>query len=418
MKKNFKKGQEVLLYGTVKRNPYWGIGFEMDNPEYEIIRDDDSVHTNRIVPIYKVTSGLSVRQMRSIMFNIVSTYTHEIKDVLPGKLVQKNALSDLAESILQVHFPDTGQDIQRLNSSASPYHKRLAYDELFMIQLGLAVMKKQNILENGISFKPTDTVLKKFRDLLPFTLTGAQERVFGEILNDMREPYPMNRLIQGDVGCGKTVVALMAMLTAAENGYQSALMAPTEILAEQHFLTIHTMVESLGLNICLLTGSKKERPLDAIASGDINLIVGTHALIQEGVKFKNLGLAVIDEQHRFGVMQRAKLRKKGLNPDVLVMTATPIPRTLSLTLYGDLDYSIIDELPPNRLPVNTMLVPSTNKDKIYTIMKEEIQKGRQVYVVYPLIEESEKMDLRSAIMGKEAFEKIFPEFTLASFTAG
>ena len=266
--------------------------------------------------------------------------------------------------------------------------------------------------EKGIAFNPEGKLLERFIKRLPFTLTKAQERVFSDILSDMKMPHPMNRLIQGDVGCGKTVIALMAMIVAAECGYQSALMAPTEILAEQHYLNIYRTIEDMGLKICLLTGSKKERPLREISSGEIDMVVGTHALIQEGVTFKNLGLAVIDEQHRFGVMQRALLKKKAVNPDVLVMTATPIPRTLALTLYGDLDYSVIDELPPNRRPVTTLLFRSNQKDSIYRLIREEVKKGRQVYVVYPVIEESEKTDLRSAVMGRDAFEKMFPEFRI------
>ncbi len=413
MKKNFKIGQEILLCGIVKKNPYWGIGFEMDNPEYEIITSEDiSVHMNRIVPIYRVTSGLTVRQMRSILFTIIKTFTKEINDYLPIDILKRNALPDLLKSLSEVHFPDSFTDIEILNKLSSEYHKRLSFDELFMLELGLAVMKRGFTLEKGISFNPEGRLLKKFFELLPFRLTRAQEKVFNQILADMKKPYPMNRLIQGDVGCGKTVVALMAMLISAECGYQSALMAPTEILAEQHYLNIYKLIENLGLNICLLTGSKKERPLDKIATGKINIIVGTHALIQEAVRFSNLGLAVIDEQHRFGVIQRSLLRKKGFNPDVLVMTATPIPRTLSLTLYGDLDYSIIDELPPNRRPITTLLVKSSQKNYIYRLIKEEVKKGRQVYVVYPIIEESEKIDLKSAILGKKAFEKIFPDFKI------
>ncbi len=413
MKKNFKIGQEILLCGIVKKNPYWGIGFEMDNPEYEIITSEDiSVHMNRIVPIYRVTSGLTVRQMRSILFTIIKTFTKEINDYLPIDILKRNALPDLLKSLSEVHFPDSFTDIEILNKLSSEYHKRLSFDELFMLELGLAVMKRGFTLEKGISFNPEGRLLKKFFELLPFRLTRAQEKVFNQILAEMKKPYPMNRLIQGDVGCGKTVVALMAMLISAECGYQSALMAPTEILAEQHYLNIYKLIENLGLNICLLTGSKKERPLDKIATGKINIIVGTHALIQEAVRFSNLGLAVIDEQHRFGVIQRSLLRKKGFNPDVLVMTATPIPRTLSLTLYGDLDYSIIDELPPNRRPITTLLVKSSQKNYIYRLIKEEVKKGRQVYVVYPIIEESEKIDLKSAILGKKAFEKIFPDFKI------
>lgn len=414
MKKNFKVGSGVLLCGTVKRNPYWGIGFEMDNPEYEIINDgDDSfIHINRIVPVYRVTSGLTVRQMRSIMFNAVNTSIQDVSETIPPEILKRNALPALSASLSQIHFPDVNADLDLLNRGASDFHKRLSFDELFMFELGLAVIKKRSVLEKGIVFNPEGRLLKKIMDILPFRLTRAQETVFSDILNDMKRLHPMNRLIQGDVGCGKTVVALMAMTVAAECGYQSALMAPTEILAEQHYINIYKMIEDLGLKICLLTGSKKDRPLKEIASGDIDMVVGTHALIQEGVVFKNLGLAVIDEQHRFGVMQRALLKKKAMNPDVLVMTATPIPRTLALTLYGDLDYSIIDELPPGRRPVTTLLFHPKQKDSIYSLIREEIKKGRQVYVVYPIIEESEKTDLRSAVIGKDAFEKIFPDFKI------
>jgi ATP-dependent DNA helicase RecG len=302
--------------------------------------------------------------------------------------------------------------VKVLNAGTSDFHRRLAFDELFFLELGLAVMRRNIILEDGIMFDPEGSLLKRLRDMLPFKLTQAQERVFNDILVDMKRPCPMNRLIQGDVGCGKTVVALMAMMIAAECGYQSALMAPTEILAEQHFINIYRLVEGLGLKICLLTGSMKDKPFKEIASGKFDIIVGTHAIIQEGVLFKNLGLAVIDEQHRFGVMQRALLKKKAVNPDVLVMTATPIPRTLALTLYGDLDYSVIDELPPDRRPVKTLLFPPERKDSLYTLIREEVSKGRQVYVVYPVIEESEKTDLRSASMGKDAFKRIFPEFSV------
>jgi ATP-dependent DNA helicase RecG len=411
MKKNFKIGHKVLLYGIIKRNPYWGIGFEMDNPEYEIISDNDSlIHVNRIVPVYRVTSGLSVRQMRSIMFNIISTYIKDIDDTIPVEILRRNKLPGLSESLSKIHFPDINADVGLLNKEASDFHKRLSFDELFMLELGLAVMKRNSVLKKGIAFSTDGTLLKRLSKTLPFKLTKAQERVFNDIRGDMEKPFPMNRLVQGDVGCGKTVVALMAMLIAAECKHQSAFMAPTEILAEQHYISIHRMIEDLGLKMCLLTGSKKDRPLSEIASGGIDIVVGTHAIIQEGVIFKNLGLVVVDEQHRFGVMQRALLRKKANNPDVLVMTATPIPRTLALTLYSDLDYSVIDELPPDRRPVTTLLFNSKQKDYIYRLIKEEVKKGRQVYVVYPIIEESEKTDLKAAITGKNAFEKFFPEF--------
>lgn len=414
MKKYFKIGDEVLLCGTVKRDAYWGIGFEMDNPEYEIINDsyDNSVHMYRIVPIYRVTNGLTVRQVRTIMFNLLNTYIQKIEDPIPEEIIKRNALTELAESIINVHFPDSTTDINLLNNKTSNFHKRLSFDELFMFELGLAVMKRGSVLEKGTAFNPQGKLLQKLLQLLPFKLTDSQKKVFNEILSDMKKPYPMNRLLQGDVGCGKTIIALMAMLVVVECGYQTVLMAPTEILAEQHYINIYKLLEEIGLKICLLTGSIKNKPIDKIASGEFQIIVGTHALIQEGVLFKNLGLVVIDEQHRFGVIQRALLRKKGVNPHVLVMTATPIPRTLSLTLYGDLDYSIIDELPPNRKPIKTLLFKSTQKEEVYKIIREEIKKGRQAYVVYPIIEESEKIDLKSAIAGKKAFEKIFPEFRI------
>jgi ATP-dependent DNA helicase RecG len=417
MKNNFKVGQEVVLCGIIKKNPYLGIGFEMENPEYEIVtdgpstqsRDDAFIHSNRVVPVYRTTSGLSVRQFRAIMFNLANTCIADVSDPVPLDILKRNGLPGLTESLSGVHFPESNVDIALLNRGSTQFHKRLAFDELFNLELGLAVMKKGNVLEKGITFNPEGVLLQRLIDKLPFRLTGAQEKVFSEIVEDMKRPYPMNRLIQGDVGCGKTVVALMAIMVAAECGYQSALMVPTEILAEQHFINIHSIAEDLGLKICLLTGSVKDRPLNEIASGDMDIIVGTHALIQEGVVFKNLGLVIVDEQHRFGVMQRALLRKKALNPDVIVMTATPIPRTLALTLYGDLDYSIIDELPPERTPIETLLFSPKQKEAIYKFIKGEVKEGRQVYVVYPLIEESEKTDLRSAIKGKQAFENSFPE---------
>ena len=427
MKKNFKIGYEVLLHGVVKRNPYRVIGFQMDNPEYEVISTGDTlekndskplsqeeslIHMNRIVPVYRVTSGLSVRQVRTIMFNIINTYVNEIHDAIPSKVLAKNILPGIIESLSQVHFPHDHEDIELLNRGTSDFHRRLAFEELFMFELGIAVMQRNSKIEKGFVFKPEGRLLKKLLDMLPFRLTKAQERVFVEIRHDMERPHPMNRLIQGDVGCGKTIIALMAIMVASECGYQSALMVPTEILAEQHYLTTYKILEELGLKTCLLTGSRKNRPLSQIASGEITVVIGTHALIQEGVSFRNLGLVVIDEQHRFGVMQRALLRKKANNPDVLVMTATPIPRTLALTLYGDLDCSIIDELPPDRRPIETFLFQAKQKEKIYSFISDEVTKGRQVYVVYPIIDESEKTDLRSAILGKNAFEKKFPEFNV------
>lgn len=414
LRKTFALGSTVLLRGTIKKNPYYGIGFEIDNPEYEIVGDEDdvSIHMNRIVPVYRVTDGLSVRQMRSIIFRIISTRVSDIIDPIPNSTREKFRLADLRVSLKQVHFPDDGVDVDLLNKSESPFHRRLAFDELFLMQIGLALMKKYTLSARGIAFSPSRRLIDAFLTALPFRLTGSQERVFDAIHGDMMRACPMNRLIQGDVGCGKTIIAVMAMLTAAESGYQSALMAPTEILAEQHYLTLYPMMERLGLSICLLTGSSRDRPLDQISSGKLDIIVGTHSLIQERIAFGNLGLVIVDEQHRFGIMQRLRLRQKGAHPDVLVMTATPIPRTLALTLYGDFDCSVIDELPPGRQSIKTLLYGADQKESVYRIITQEVNMGRQVYVVYPAIEESDKTDLRSAITGKKAFERIFPDLRI------
>ncbi len=420
LKKIFKKGQDVVLYGTVRYN-YWGTGFEIINPDYEIFDENEEgtnpsngvynaasfIHTGRIVPIYRSTDGLSQKILRSIMYEIVNKTVSSIQDPVPSEIIKAYNLSDLKESILNIHFPSQTSSIEALNSGKSIYHQRLAFDELFTLQIGLAAIKSGGVLEKGISFCPDGRYIERLMKRLPFELTGAQQRVFKEILDDMRSPIPMNRLLQGDVGSGKTIVALMSMLSAVESGYQAALMAPTEILAEQHYINIHRLIEDLGLKVQLITGSNKDiLRTDHLVDADI--VIGTHALIQEKVRFKKLGFIVIDEQHRFGVMQRAALRRKGLNPDTLIMTATPIPRTLAMTLYGDLDYSVIDELPPNRSPIITRLFYERNKGEIYDLMIQEIEKGRQAYVVYPVIEESENRDIKSATLGAELLRKRFP----------
>lgn len=414
MKRNFALGQEVILSGVVKPNPYRGTGFEIENPEYEAADDDaeNLIHTSRIVPVYRTTAGMSARSLRSMMFHVVADCIDHVQDPIPPEMLSRHCLPQLQESIRYSHFPTAESDIEELNRGTTAYRRRLSFDELFLLELGIAIMKRGETREKGIAFKPKGELVGRLFKKLPFGLTGAQERVVHEIEVDMRKPHPMNRLVQGDVGCGKTVVALMAMLNAVECGYQAVLMAPTEILAEQHFLNIHTLVEDLGLRIGLLTGSLRERPTAAITSGALDIVVGTHALIQEEVSFKKLGLVVIDEQHRFGVVQRTLIRKKAHHPDVLVMTATPIPRTLSMTVYGDLDCSLIDELPPGRSPVITKLFRESEKNLVYRAISSEVQKGMQVYVVYPLIEESEKSDLKSAVLGKTALEKMFPGFRI------
>ncbi len=408
MKQYFKHGQRVILSGHVKSNAYYGIGIEMESPEFEIIKDEQDrlIHTGRIVPIYRGTEGLSPKQLRTIMMEVVVGHIDEIKDFLPEEIRLRNSLMPLGEAIKNVHFPEDAS-IEELNRGVSTAHRRLIFDEFFILELGLSMIKRGEDIERGITFKAESPLVRALLERLPFKPTKAQERVFDEIRRDMAGPTVMNRLMHGDVGCGKTIVALMSMLLAVDSGYQAALMAPTEILAEQHYLNIHHMIEALGLKAALLTGSLKERPIQDIAEGSTQIVIGTHALIQEGISFKKLGLVIIDEQHRFGVIQRASLRKKGFNPDVLVMTATPIPRTLALTLYGDLDVSTIDELPPMRHGVETKVLFSSQKERIYSLMRQELEKGRQAYVVYPIIEGSEKVDLKSAIEGAKAFQQIF-----------
>jgi len=410
MKKYFDKGQKIILSGVVKGSSFGGIGFEMENPDFEHVENDDThIHTSRIVPVYKSTEGFTQKQLRTLMFNAVNSHLAVVEDFMPQDMLQKNGLMSLPRAVKEAHFPEDFCDVDALNKGLSPAHRRIVFDEFFLLELGLALTKKKEVYEKGISFRCEGALAGEFLKRLPFELTCAQKRVLDEIKTDMRKPLPMNRLLHGDVGCGKTVIALASMLTAVESGYQACLMAPTEILAEQHFINIHKIIEPLGIKSALLTSSTKSGPFDDISAGATQIVIGTHSLIQERVAFKNLGLAIIDEQHKFGVVQRASLRKKGSNPDIIIMTATPIPRTLALTLYGDLDISVIDELPSGRKPVITKVFLKGQKEQIYSRINTEFSKGRQVYIVYPLIEESEKLDLKSAIDGAEAFKKLFPD---------
>jgi ATP-dependent DNA helicase RecG len=390
---------------------------EIHHPDMEIADhiEDDPLHFKRIVPIYSEPEGLYQKTIRKIMKEVVDYYADELTSPIPEDIIRRQRLMDFGTAIRQVHFPPEDAPLEKFNLNRSDAHRRIVFDEFFFLQLGLALRRSKVKAEEGIPFQILHGYTQRLLQSLDFRLTAAQERVLSEIEEDMRQPHPMNRLIQGDVGSGKTIVALMAALIAIENGFQAAFMVPTEILAEQHFLNIRRLVGPLGIRQVLLTssikGMEREEIQRSITSGTEHIIIGTHALIQEHVHFHRLGLVVIDEQHKFGVMQRAILRKKGTNPDVLVMTATPIPRTLALTLYGDLAISIIDEFPPGRVPVETRLYYERSRPKVYEVVKEEIRKGRQAFLLYPLVEESDKVDLLDATRMADHLQRdIFPEF--------
>jgi ATP-dependent DNA helicase RecG len=421
MKKVFRQGQKVLLSGVVKSNPYKGGLPQIDNPDYEIMEENEAdalIHSGRTVPIYRATAGLSVRTIRSMMKGLVDLCAGRVHEALPDFLRKKYDLLSAGEAFAEVHFPAREKDIAVLNRGTSAAHRRLSFEELFTIELGLALRKRGvTKKKKGISFRPINRLEQELRGNLPFSLTRAQERVIEEIKKDMTGDRPMNRLVQGDVGCGKTIVAMIASLMAVENEYQACIMAPTEILAEQHMKNISAMAAPLGIAVRALTGRMKKKEKEAllaeIAAGTAQIVIGTHALIEENVKFRRLGLAVIDEQHRFGVMQRSTLTSKGYEPDVLVMTATPIPRTLALTVYGDLDVSVIDEIPPGRSPVITRLYFESRRREAYQFLEAELKKGRQAYVVYPLVEETEKSDLKAATeMAGHLQKDIFPAWKL------
>ncbi|MCD6353855.1 MAG: ATP-dependent DNA helicase RecG [Proteobacteria bacterium] len=417
LKKRFKKGQHVIISGKIEAFRYQK---EISHPDIEIIdqEQDEYLHFKRIVPRYSETEGLHQKNLRRIMKNVVDASLQIVPDGIPRDICRKRNLVDISSALQKVHFPENEDDIDLLVSGKSPYHRRIIFDEFFFLELGLALRKRGVVFEKGISFKTNNGFYEKFDNLIPFSLTSAQKRVIDEIKDDMAKPHPMHRLIQGDVGSGKTIVAFAATLIAVENNYQAAIMAPTELLAEQHYLTLHQLAKQVGLRTTLLvSGIKSSLRKDIyknIKDGNVDLIIGTHAIIQEAVKFSNLGLGIIDEQHRFGVVQRASLRKMGPNPDILVMTATPIPRTLAMTVYGDLDISVVDEMPPGRLPVKTRVFHEKDRLKVYEIIAEELKNGFQTYIVYPLVEESDKMDLMDATQMYEQLQKeIFPHHRLA-----
>jgi ATP-dependent DNA helicase RecG len=410
-----KKGDQVIFCGEIRG---YRSQREIHHPDLEWVegKEADSLHFGRVVPVYSETEGLYQRRIRGIMHQVVQDAAGKMTSPIPPQVRQRCNLMSLSEALCEVHFPQDYLDIERLNLKTSRPHQRLAFEEFFFLELGMALRRRGIAQEEGIAFQTGKSPLAdRLLERLPFDLTKAQGRVIEEIKGDMATPHPMNRLLQGDVGSGKTAVALVASLIAIDNGYQAAVMAPTEILAEQHYLNLREWLGGLDVRACLLTGRIKGKERDklygAITEGEAQLVVGTHALIQEGLSFKKLGLSVVDEQHRFGVMQRARLKRKGMVPDLLVMTATPIPRTLAMTLYGDMEVSVLDELPPGRGPIVTMVYREKERGEVYRRVEEELGKGRQAYCVYPLVEESERMDLRDATQGAQRLqEEVFPHY--------
>ncbi|MEO0095358.1 MAG: ATP-dependent DNA helicase RecG [candidate division WOR-3 bacterium] len=408
LKSKFKIGDWLIVSGKVT----FFYNKQFINPIYEIVGDEDSVPDKiggTIIPIYPLTEGLGIWDIRRAVNIALELCLEEVVETIPEYLIQKNNLPSLKKALKDLHFPQTIENAKRAR-------QRLVYDEFFFFELALARRRSEIKSLEGVSLRRTGRLTETFLSSLHFELTEGQKKVVNEITIDLAKSKPMNRLLQGDVGSGKTVVALYALLVAVESDYQGAMMVPTEILAEQHYINHCQLLEKIGVKSVLLTssikGSARDEVINQIQSGEAKIIFGTHALIEEGINFKNLGLAIIDEQHRFGVMQRAALVNKGLNPHFLVLSATPIPRTLALTLYGDLDISTLTEKPAGRGEVVTKLYLENEKTTVYRFISTELLKGRQVFVVCPIIEKSEKLELKSA---KEVYEEvchIFPNFTV------
>ncbi|HXF50042.1 MAG TPA: ATP-dependent DNA helicase RecG [Verrucomicrobiae bacterium] len=410
----FEKGMEVAASGVVS---LYGT-LQMTHPDFEIVggpEEQKFLHTGRVIPLYPSTAGLKAKRldsrgMRRLMFDLIDKHSELFFDLWQKEELEKLSLPELGWALKHVHFPETLEDAERARN-------RLAFDELFALELVLLGRKRKLRLHpKERTFRPPGKLVEEFYSILPFKLTAAQNQALAEIFTDILSPYPMSRLLQGDVGSGKTAVAAATMAFAVENGYQAVLMAPTEVLAEQHFRTLSAWYSKLGIEAGLLTGSVKnaqrEKLLAGLASGELKLAVGTHALLEPTVEFKELALVVVDEQHRFGVSQRGLLKRKGREAELLAMTATPIPRSLALTAYGDLDMSVIKELPAGRAPITTAYRTEEKKPEIWNFVKTELAKGRQAYVVYPVIEESEKSDLKAAKAEFENLMKIFSEFSV------
>jgi ATP-dependent DNA helicase RecG len=413
-------GQKVALYGKVEFDTYSGH-LAMMHPEYEILAEDEdgdaSLHTGRIVPVYEAAGKVTTRALRTLIHRLLESLAPLENDPLPEHIRARLKLPERWSAIRELHFPSADADLRVLNAFRAPAQYRLIFEEFFWLECGLELKRSKARLQPGIAFALTDRVRERIKRMLPFRPTGAQKRVLAEIAHDMAEPHPMYRLLQGDVGSGKTLVAAEAAIIAIENGYQVAVLAPTEILAAQHYFYFKKLFQKLGYVTILVTGSTPAREKIQLkklaAAGLAQVVVGTHALLEADVEFKRLGLAIVDEQHRFGVEQRQALLEKGAGkgtpPDVIVMTATPIPRTLALTIYGDLDISVIDELPPGRKPIVTNHVTEDKVEQVYSFLKKQIALGRQAYVVYPVIEESEALAVKAAQkMHQHLSELVFP----------
>jgi ATP-dependent DNA helicase RecG len=418
--KVFRQGQRVFFYGKVERDRFGQGNLQMIQPQFEILPEaeeagGDSLEVGRIVPIYEAVGKLGTRVLRRLISAALAVANGGIPERLPASVLRRNKLMDRAQALRQTHFPDRSQPLDDLVQFRTPAQVRLIFEEFFSVGAGLALKRRRAKAAPGIEFRVTEGVRQAIKKILPFHPTTAQKRVLKEIADDMCSARPMNRLLQGDVGSGKTIVAIQAAILAIENGYQVALMAPTEILATQHYLYIKQLLKPLPYDVDLLISARKPSEKSElkrrVAQGALNFVVGTHALIEEDVEFGRLGLVVVDEQHRFGVMQRYRLIRKGVAPDVLVMTATPIPRTLALTLYGDLDFSVIDELPPNRTPIETRRLSEEDLPRAFEFIRQKVRGGTQAYVVYPIIEESERLDLKPAVrMYEHLSGNVFPEF--------
>lgn len=392
VKKTLRPGVELLVSGKLER----GFGaVQVQVQDFEVLgKDGTLLHAGRVVPVYPLTGGISQRMMRAYIHAALERCYKNYREFLPPTVMEKENLAPLPGALQQIHFPES-------RDRALAARRRFVFEEFFLIQLQLLMLRRNlSRVNKPHLYSGKGRLRQAYLSGLPFKLTAAQEKVTAEIMADLDSPHPMNRLLQGDVGSGKTVVAVLTLLRAVENGMQGALMAPTEVLAEQHFISLSASLAPLGINVAILSGKMpagdRRRLLEHIATGDVEVVVGTQALLQDDVRFKNLAVVVIDEQHRFGVRQRAVLQEKGLHPDVLIMTATPIPRTLSMTVYGDLDMSIIDGMPPGRQPVRTYYVSPGELPRVYRFVAEQVRFGRQAFVICPLVEESEKMDLQAA----------------------